>query len=257
MVFSITINCSQISTMNLTIDFGNTFIKIVVFEDTIPVYRNQSKSISSNHINRILRNFPIRHAMISSVVNLKKPLMNMLKKIPHFEKLSISTIIPVKNKYETPATLGNDRLANAIAGSFLFPGRNVLIIDTGTCVKYDFINSRKEYIGGSISPGLDMRFRAMHHYTGKLPLIKFENEIKLTGTSTVMAMQSGVMVGIIEEMNGFISRYKKKYKSLKVILTGGDAFRFAGELKLSIFAAEDLVNIGLNEIIRFNSPKTK
>jgi len=241
--------------MNLTIDIGNSQIKIVVFDDTIPVYRNVSKTLTSNLISRLLRNFQIQNSILSSVVKLDNQLLNNLKKLPRLKKLTTSTLIPIKNLYETPATLGNDRLANAIAGAFLFPGENVLIIDTGTCIKYDFVNSRKEYLGGSISPGLEMRFKAMHLLTGKLPLIKEYKMGELTGRSTVTALQSGVMIGICEEINGIINRYQKKYSSLKIILTGGDSKRFAGELNLSIFAAEYLVNIGLNEIIRFNVAK--
>ena len=167
--------------MNLTIDIGNTFIKTLVFEDTVPVYRNVSETLTSVHINRMLRKFPIKYSMLSSVIVVKKPVLNALKKLPHLIKFTASTSIPVKNLYETPATLGKDRLANAIAGAFLFPGKNVLIIDAGTCIKYDFINSRKEYLGGSISPGSEMRFKAMHYFTEKLPLVKESEVRELTG----------------------------------------------------------------------------
>ncbi len=241
--------------MNLTIDIGNTNIKTIVFNDTVPVYRNVSKTLTSLHINRLLRNFPLKYSIISSVVVLKKPFLNSLKKLPHLEIFSSSTFIPVKNLYETPATLGKDRLANAIAGAFLFPRKNVLIIDAGTCIKYDFINSLNQYLGGSISPGLEMRFKAMNYYTGKLPLVKEFGIKELTGRTTIQSLQTGGIIGICEEMKGFIQQYKRKYKSLKVLLTGGDAYRFAGELKLSIFVTEDLVNMGLNEIIRYNSVK--
>jgi type III pantothenate kinase len=239
--------------MNLTIDIGNSFSKILVFDDTSPVYRNVSRSTSSAIIKKICKNFPVENCMLSSVVNVEKSVLNTLKKIPNYHHLSVKTPLPVKNLYETPATLGNDRLANAIGGAFLFPGKNVLIIDAGTCIKYDFVNSRKEYIGGSITPGMEMRFRAMNYFTGKLPLIKPSEIKRLTGRSTSEAMQTGTMIGIEGEMNGFINQYRKKYKSLKIIITGGDAFRFADKLNLSIFAAADLVNIGLNEIIRHNT----
>ena len=241
--------------MNLTIDIGNSFIKTLVFEDTIPVYRNVSETLTSVHIERLLNKFPIKNSMLSSVVEVKKPILNALNKLPHLKKLTASTSVPVKNLYEPPATLGKDRLANAIAGAFLFPGKNVLIIDVGTCIKYDFINSKKEYLGGSISPGLQMRFKSLHQFTGKLPLVKESKITELTGRSTVKAIQTGVIIGICEEMKGFIHRYKSKYKSLQIILTGGDANHFAEDLKLSIFVAEDLVNIGLNEIIRYNIAK--
>jgi type III pantothenate kinase len=133
----------------------------------------------------------------------------------------------------------------------------VLVIDLGTCIKYDFVNAKGQYLGGSISPGMNMRFAAMHDYTGKLPLITFSNVKFLTGTSTETAMQTGVITGIRGEINEFISRYRKKYDNLKIIITGGDAGRFVNDLKLSIFAATDLVNIGLNEIIRFNTKNNK
>jgi type III pantothenate kinase len=241
--------------MNLTIDIGNTFIKTIIFSDTVPIYRNVSRTLTANYIERLKRNFEIKDSMVSSVVNLKKPLLSSIRSLPRIHLLNAATKIPIKNLYKTPATLGKDRLANAIAGAFLFPGKNVLIIDVGTCIKYDFINSRKQYLGGSISPGLDMRFRAMHEFTGKLPMIKMKEALKknfLTGSSTQTAMETGVIIGMTEEISGFINRYKKKYNTLKIILTGGDSKRFAGQLNLSIFAAEDLVNIGLNEIIRFN-----
>jgi type III pantothenate kinase len=252
-VLSIRINCSQIYLMNLTIDIGNTATKVVVFDDTIPVYRNVSKQLTTVFVNRLRKNFPIENCMLSAVVVPPKSLVSNLKTFPNFQQFSSATSIPVKNLYQTPKTLGNDRLANAIAGSFLFPGKNVLIIDAGTCIKYDFVNSKKEYLGGSISPGMEMRFKALHHYTGKLPLVKPENVKEFTGRSTVTAIQTGVMIGIAEEIKGFIQLYRKKNKSFKIILTGGDASCFAGELNLSIFAAADLVNIGLNEIIRFNN----
>ena len=131
----------------------------------------------------------------------------------------------------------------------------MLIIDAGTCIKYDFVNSKKHYKGGAISPGLNMRFIALHKLTDQLPLVQINNHGKLIGNSTVTAIQSGVFNGMIEEIKGIIGRYKMEYGQLKVILTGGDAARFAGQLNLSIFAASDLVNIGLNEIIKYNHPK--
>ncbi len=241
--------------MNLTIDIGNTFTKVVIFNDTTPVYRNVSKLLTTGQVIKLQRKFKLDYCMLSTVTKMNSQLLGQLKKLPHFEKFTSLTSIPVKNRYETPLTLGNDRLANAIAGAFLFPGKNVLIIDAGTCIKYDFVNSRKEYLGGSISPGLEMRFKAMHHFTGKLPLVKAAKVNRITGSSTEKALQTGVMIGIREEILGFIRIYREKYKSLEVIITGGDSMRFADHLNLSIFAASDLVNIGLNEIIRYKSAK--
>ena len=190
--------------------------------------------------------------MLSSVVHLDPSLQKAFRNIDGFGLLSQKTKLPLKNRYLTPATLGNDRLANAVAGAFLFPKKNVLIVDIGTCIKFDFINSKNEYMGGSISPGMEMRFKSLHHFTGKLPYIQASKKTTLTGKSTEDAIRSGVMNGMKEEISGIIHRYKKNYKTLTIILTGGDAHRFAGELKMSIFAAADLVNIGLNEILRYN-----
>jgi type III pantothenate kinase len=238
--------------MNLTIDIGNTQTKIIVFNDTMPVFRKVTNSLSLLLVKKIVRNYSIENILLSSVVDRDKPLLNYLKTIKGFEVLSTKTKLPIKNKYKTPATLGNDRLANAVAGAFLFPGKNVLIVDIGTCIKFDIVNARKEYLGGSISPGMELRFKSLHHFTGKLPLIHESSKVFLVGKTTQEAIQSGVINGMTEEIAGIVQRYKKIYKTLTVIVTGGHTHRFAGELKFSIFAAADMVNIGLNEIIRFN-----
>jgi type III pantothenate kinase len=237
--------------MNLTIDLGNSLCKIIIFDNNDIVYRHVCKSLSTRYLQQLFRNFKIEHSIVSSVIPIKPLLKKALKKYA-IREFSSSTKIPVKNLYTTPKTLGKDRLANGIAASFLFPKRNVLIIDAGTCIKYDFVDERKQYRGGNISPGLNMRFIAMHSLTGKLPLVEISDPGKLIGNSTVTAIQSGVFNGMTEEIKGIIGLYKKEYKNVKVILTGGDAHRFAGQLNLSIFAASDLVNIGLNEIIKYN-----
>lgn len=241
--------------MILTIDTGNTTTKVVLFDDTIPVYRNVEKQFDIKHIKKICRNYPVRCIIQSSVVSMHKTNLAAMKKLALFIGLNSRTRVPVKNLYRTPKTLGSDRLANAVGGAFLMPQRNVLIIDMGTCIKYDFVNSKGAYVGGSISPGLTMRFRALHDFTGKLPLLREAKVDKLEGQTTVESIQTGVVRGIAAEINGFISLYRKKHKSLKVIITGGDAFHFAQELNLSIFAAADLVNIGLNQIARYNIKK--
>lgn len=243
--------------MNLTIDIGNTSVKCIIFNDTVPVWRGVYGKLNLKEIEKVIRKYKVGHCLISTVVKIKESTVRSIAQMVHLEILNPSTKLPVKNRYQTPETLGNDRLANVVAASFLFPGKNVLVIDAGTCIKYDFINSKKEYLGGSISPGMRMRFMALNEFTDRLPLVKEGKKRILTGKSTKEAIQSGVMTGIETEISGIIRLYKSRYKSLKIILTGGDAFRFAGELKLSIFAAAELVNLGLNEIIRFNAAKRK
>jgi type III pantothenate kinase len=243
--------------MNLTLDAGNTQTKIIVFDDTAPVFRKVVRRLKATDVSRITKRFDIEYIALSAVVSPDRQLIQSLKKFPRFINLSSNTLLPLINKYKTPATLGTDRVANAVAGAFLFPGKDVLIIDAGTCIKYDFVNKKNQYLGGSISPGIDMRFKALHAFTGKLPIVKYDRPKDFTGNSTATAIQSGVVTGATEEVMGMIRRYKQRYKGLKIILTGGDAFRFAGDLNLSIFAAADLVNMGLNEIIRYNASKQK
>ena len=240
--------------MNLTIDLGNSFCKVILFKDNVIVYRHTCKSLSIRYLQQLFNAFPIENSLLSSVIPIPAGLKTALKK-HSIKEFSVNTKIPIKNLYTTPKTLGKDRLSNAIAAAFLFPKENVLIIDAGTCLKFDFVRSDAKYLGGSISPGLSMRFIAMHKQTGKLPLVKIDNPRKLIGNSTVTALQTGVFNGMTEEINGIIERYKKEYKKIRIILTGGDQQRFAGQLNLSIFAASDLVNIGLNEIIKHNRSK--
>ncbi len=237
--------------MYLTIDQGNSFCKIIIFQNNIAIYRDVCKVLTARRLQSLCKKFNIQSALVSSVVDFNSSLKIMLKKLS-IVVLAESTKIPIKNLYTTPKTLGKDRLANVIAATFLFPKQNVLIIDAGTCIKYDLIDHSKKYKGGNISPGLKMRFLALNKFTGKLPLAPLTDPQKLIGDSTVTALQTGVFNGIVAEMEGIAARYAEKYTDLKVILTGGDMNRFVSQLNLSIFAASDLVNIGLNEIIKHN-----
>lgn len=238
--------------MNLTIDAGNTSIKVMVFSDNVPVFRREISKLSLRFLKELFSKLPVTHSIFSAVISVDPAVIRFLKKNSRFILLSEKTPIPVKNRYKTPKTLGKDRLSAAIAGNFLFPGKNVLVIDLGTCIKYDLVTAKGHYLGGSISPGLTMRFQALHHFTGQLPLITYADVKELTGNSTEGAIRSGVVLGVREELKGIISSYRKKYPSLKVVLSGGDSLRFAKQLNLSIFVAADLVSLGLNEIIRYN-----
>lgn len=174
-----------------------------------------------------------------------------------FIELSGKTSLPVKNLYKTPETLGKDRIANAAGANYYFPGRNVLSIDAGTCIKYDFVNSENEYSGGAISPGLDMRFKALHHFTAQLPLIKKMKSggENLIGQTTKDSILSGVQNGVMAEISGIINQYRDKFKKVSVIITGGDSI-FINTLvskKNRIFAVPDLTLLGLNIILDFNN----
>lgn len=172
-------------------------------------------------------------------------------------ELNEKTKLPLKNRYKTPGTLGKDRLATAVGANYLFPSRNVLAIDAGTCIKYDFVNSKNEYLGGAISPGLDMRFKALHHFTAHLPQLKKMKtaNVNLIGRTTRDSILSGVQNGAIAEISGMIKCYQDKYENVHVILTGGDSvfIRTLVSEKNRIFAAPDLTLLGLNVILNYNN----
>ena len=163
------------------------------------------------------------------------------------------TPTPVKNLYKSANTLGSDRLASAVGGNFLFPNKNVLVIDAGTCIKYNFINNKNEYIGGAISPGLQMRFKALHTFTARLPLLDIdENYDAIIGTTTNESILSGVEMGAVAEMQSFVDQYKQQYSDVVCLLTGGDANFFEKRLKKPIFADQFLILKGLNIILENN-----
>ncbi len=239
--------------INLTIDIGNTFTKVIVFEKDTILFRKVSKSLTLSTVTQLLRRYKVTRSIICSVKRTPAPVKKYLQKHSKFIELMGTSSVPIKISYKTPETLGADRLAGIIGASKIFPGKNVLVIDLGTCIKYDFLTDRNLYLGGSISPGLKMRFKSLHEYTGRLPLVEAAAQKGFVGRNTQESILSGVQTGIIGELEGFIARYKKEYGTIKVIMTGGDASRFAEQLKLRIFAAPDLVSIGLNEIINFNA----
>jgi type III pantothenate kinase len=161
--------------------------------------------------------------------------------------------MPFKNLYGTPKTLGVDRLALVSAASAQFSGKDVLVIDAGTCITYDFITKENSYLGGAISPGLRMRYQALNNLTAHLPLLDTKRPDHFIGQSTEQAIHSGVVFGVLNEMEGVIEAYKEKYSDLTVILTGGDANFLSKQLKSSIFANSNFLLEGLNHILQFNS----
>lgn len=238
---------------NLCIDIGNTSTKLLVFENDEVILRKNVKSLDLKLIDLLIRKYKPERSMICTVAKTPVSVKKYLQKKTTYFDLSVNLRFPVKVNYATPESLGLDRLAGIVGASKLFKGKSVLVIDLGTCIKYDFLSKNNSYKGGSISPGLYMRLSALHHYTDKLPLLEPERTNGFIGKSTKTSILTGVQTGILAEMEGFIARYKKRYGSLKIILSGGDSTRFEGQLKIPIFAAPDLVCIGLNEIINFNA----
>lgn len=243
--------------MNLNIDIGNTRNKLAIFDQNKIV-----EIIISDEINpKLLKNITdkyknINNVIISSVKGYNSKLTNYLKlNFAHFIELSDKTKIPIENLYKTKETLGKDRLAAVVGANNIFPNTNVLVIDMGTAITFDFINSKAQYLGGTISPGLEMRFKSLNHFTDKLPLVEKENNFQLIGKSTEEAIISGVQNGIIFEIDSYINQLKHKHENLKTILTGGDAIFFDKKLKNTIFVNLNLNFIGLNKILEHNITK--
>ncbi|MCH8903298.1 MAG: type III pantothenate kinase [Bacteroidetes bacterium] len=251
--------------MKLVIDIGNSKAKLALFDSTALVSRRSITKLSVAGIKKFVGKKKVERVLLASVKEINSSIVSYLKNNYHVIIFSSKTDLPVKNKYKTPATLGYDRIASVVAAVNIYPGTNALVIDMGSCITYNFINSRKEYLGGSISPGLDMRFKAMHNFTDKLPLVKISPGShkartfagKIIGSSTKESMEQGVLAGIIGELNSVIGQYGKKYKGLKVIITGGDAALFESNIKSKIFAVPNLVLQGLNIILDHNAIKRK
>jgi type III pantothenate kinase len=242
--------------MNLIIDFGNTQKKIAVFKNDILIELKTFKKISLDHLICFTKKYKyIDSVIISSVVDYPDSFDEYLRKKFFLIKFNSKIPVPVFNKYKSPDTLGNDRLAAVVGANHLFPNKNVLVIDAGTCIKYDFINSKNEYLGGSISPGISMRFKALHTFTDKLPLINMQEHEKLIGQNTKESILSGVLNGTISETDKIIEQYKKSFSSLKIIISGGDNIFLEKRLKNSTFANPNIVLIGLNKILEFNHKK--
>jgi type III pantothenate kinase len=238
--------------MNLAIDIGNNQTKIGIFDaDRIKQYQNYAP-LTLQDVKELFETYPIKYSIIADVAFYEPYIDDFLKKNSHFIKLTHETPVPFLNKYLTPETLGKDRIAIAAAAVDLFPHQHVLTIDAGTCITYDFVNDQKEYLGGSISPGVSMRFKALHHFTAQLPLLKKQNIHYLIGKDTDQSILSGVINGLTGELNYVIDQYRKMYPELTVLLTGGDAPFFETRVNYQIFAIPNLVLRGLNKILCYN-----
>ncbi len=242
--------------MNLIIDVGNSFVKLAVFNNGILIHKEVVDiKLVLEGVNSLKETYPsIKKVIVSSVGKLNK------ETIQHIERpfdvimvLDANVKLPFKNLYATPNTLGVDRIALVCASVEQFPNNNVLIIDAGTCITYDFITVDNEYIGGAISPGLRMRYKSLNNLTANLPLLESEAPKSIIGNSTDASIHSGVVHGILKEIDGVIEEYNRKYSDLTVILTGGDANFLSKQLKSSIFANSNFLLEGLNYILQFNS----
>jgi type III pantothenate kinase len=243
--------------MNLIIDQGNTVSKLAVFDAGEIVVRITEPELNIAVLHTLFEKHPeIKACVLSSVVHYSKDIPEFLgERLKWFITLNSTTPLPIENTYSTKETLGYDRIADAVGAFSIFPGNNVLIIDAGTAITIDLLTSKGEFYGGNISPGLDLRFRALHEFTKKLPLIEKHEEFPLLGKTTREAILAGVINGAVFEIDGYIDNLKSQYTDLKIILTGGDIKFFDKRLKNSIFAHSNLNLTGLNRILEYNVEK--
>jgi len=237
--------------LKLIIDIGNSAVKVALFKDKWLLRTAEFTSCSINNITNFLLQEIVSKTILSSVKNIDK---QTLEVITHYKAIVLDekTPLPIKIIYKTPATLGKDRIAGVVAASCSYKDKNVLVLDFGSCLTADVINKEKEYIGGRISPGLIMRYNALHQFTDQLPLCKITNTESFIGNDTTSSINSGVQQGMIAEVKEVIDTFRKENKDTVVILTGGDCFFFEKALKNSIFANPFLVMEGLNEILDYN-----
>lgn len=243
--------------LKLIIDIGNSRTKFAIFQKDKLLNLQVFENPELVSLMKILQTFPdIGASVLSAVKDYSGAFDDVLKKRGLFLKLDETTPLPFKNLYKTPKSLGKDRLAIVAGARAYYPGQNVLAIVAGTTITYDVVNEKDEYLGGGISPGIMMRFKALHTFTEKLPFIKpVEGEQPLIGNTTETAILTGVFNGMMAETDGIINRYRERFKNLKIIMGGGDYKYFDKRLKNNIFVAPNLVLEGLKKILNFNEEK--
>ena len=242
--------------MQLILDLGNTNQKIALFDGGRLCWVEHFEKVTPEIIIKNSNHHQgINACILSSVVEVPPDLYSYLTTNFKLVVLDATTPIPILNQYSTPETLGKDRLAAAVAGANLFPGLPVLVINAGTALTFDLVTGKGEYLGGSISPGMNMRFHALHTFTEQLPLLKYSEIDFLVGNTTDGSVLSGVINGMTAEIEGMITGYTEEYPELKIILSGGDLNYFVNRLKISIFAFQNIVIYGLQQILAFNDKK--
>lgn len=242
--------------MDLVIDIGNTLQKVAVFsEEGVVLDLLSEKNLSKSLFENLFDKYSIRRAIVSSVREKDDPVLRWLEERIQLIYFTPNCHLPIKIHYATPKTLGTDRIANAVGANALYPNRNVLSLMAGTCLVADFVNEKGEYLGGSIAPGVRMRFQALSQFTARLPFVEPAAIDFFVGDSTENSILSGVMNGITQEIDGIIRQYSRCYDHLKVILSGGDAELLQKSIKKRIFAAQNPILIGLHKILKMNASK--
>ncbi|MEZ4960526.1 MAG: type III pantothenate kinase [Saprospiraceae bacterium] len=246
---------------NLSIDIGNTRTKIALFEENELVQKEVWEILDMDRLRELSYNQKVKKVILSSVAKVPTAVEDFFMTQFYYLHLSAQTPLPIGLQYLTPDTLGKDRVAAAVGAQHIYPGENCLVIDAGTCITMDMVDRNGVFLGGNISPGIEMRLKAMHHFTARLPLVKQadigghlkENPL---GNSTENAIRLGGELGALLETEGFIKLMEKRFQHLIVILTGGDTDFFVKNIKTKIFAHPNLVLIGLNQILQYNAKLT-
>jgi len=239
--------------MILAIDIGNTRIKGAVFEgaNLLESFVFLKEELQKKIQNILNKNKKIDNLVVASVSDIEKQSFLCFENVINVHFISNVNPFPYVNCYATPQTLGIDRLVLATGATLKFPLQNRLVIDAGTCVTFDFIDEKDNYLGGAIAPGLRLRYEALHNYTAKLPLLSIENPKDLIGKSTSESIHSGVVNGLVYEIDGFIDEYKALYSNFIIILTGGDSEFLAKRLKNTIFANSNFLLESLNQTFQY------
>ncbi|WP_414617654.1 type III pantothenate kinase [Dyadobacter sp. 32] len=236
--------------MNIVVDSGNTYSKVGWFLGNKLI--RYEVGLGFEELLAAIRSDIPERIMYSSVSRPVAEFTSALNAEVSIMELSSNTPVPLDKDYETPETLGADRVAAAVGANWLFPEHDAIVIDMGTCITYDMVDKTGRFYGGLISPGMRMRFKALHSFTKRLPLLEPREDAVFIGKNTFQAMQSGVMNGILAEMQGIIERYRHENPALCVVTCGGDAPFFETKLKHPIFAVPELVLVGLNRILLHN-----
>src|ERR1700722_5242823 len=236
----------------LCFDFGNTRMKCAVFVDGAFAQELLLTDDNEETIRALIDQYHPDASILASVIEHNSALQGLLRRTTRFHKLDHHSKVPVTTPVGNPETIGADRLALVVAAVTLFPGKNNLVIGLGSAITYNYVNKDKEFIGGGISPGMEMRFRSLHEYTAKLPLVKADWNFPLAGYDTRTNILSGVILGMAKEIDGIIGAYQEKYDNFNVLMSGGDSAYFTRHLKSKIFADPYLIYKGLYAISEFN-----
>ena len=253
-VFKCFCNFIKKCSMNLVIDIGNTSVKVYLFINDEVISKKILKEASLiAYVKSISKDYNIKNIICSTVTNSYRiKLTEIIEDVNYYELSDKALKFPFQNNYKTKTSLGQDRIGLVSAAYFKFPSENNLVVDIGTCITYDFIDSKNIYHGGAISPGINMRYKSISEFTSNLPFLEFTDVNKIIGSSTDESIHIGVSTGIIGEINEYINRLEEKKLKFNIIITGGGSTFLLNKIKNAIFAGQDFLAIGLNNILNYN-----